>query len=129
MTITIDSPRVKFREVLTGFEQYSFTSRQLAEYQFDLEHCASDLAACKSCDGNLCRTIQNKNCCDPEWHIQPNRRCGDDCYPQKNRAYYALYHHGCRMYGGPSFAVHMCPGVIERKNRLRNKMQSRLFDV
>ncbi len=115
------SLKAKYREVLIGFERYSFTEEQIYEADRDFELAAADLEACQECDGELCKTIVNHRCSNPYWHQLRGNHCTDDCYPLQNRAYYALEHKGCTMYGRPTFAVHMCPGPLERKEELLGK--------
>lgn len=98
------SLKAKYREVLIGFERYNFTEEQIYEADRDFELAAADLEACKACDGESCKTMVNHHCDNPG-----------------HRAYYALWHKGCRTYGRPTFAVHMCPGPLERKEELLRK--------
>lgn len=116
-----ESLKLKYRELLIGFERYSFTEQQIYEARHEFEQALQDLRACQDCDGELCRTMNNHKCSNPYWHQQQGKPCTDACYPLRNRAYYALHHRGCAMYGRPSFAVHMCPGAVERKEELLGK--------
>ncbi len=118
----------KYREVLTGFERYSFTEQQIFEARHDFNLAAQDLQACQECNGELCRTIINHQCANPYRHAAKDRPCTDDCYPLRNRAYYALDHRGCNMYERPTFAVYLCPGPLERKEQMLGKKTRAWWD-
>lgn len=116
-----ESLKVKYREVLIGYERYSFTEEQIYEERYEFDLALKDLKACEECDGELCRTITNHRCSNPYYHqFKP---CTDECYPLNLnfRGYYALWHKGCRQEGRPVFAVHLCPGPAERKEQLLRK--------
>ena len=127
-TTETDSLKIKYREVLVGYEKYSFTEEQLREAEFDFELALPDLKACQACNGDLCRTIINRNCNNPYWHAVNARPCTDECYPLTMRAYYGLHHEGCGTYERPSFAVNKCPGVEKRKEQLVGQMRARWYD-
>lgn len=120
-TETRESLKLKYHEVLIGFERYSFTEQQIYEARHEFELALQDLRACQNCTGELCRTMNNHRCSNPYQHHQHGRPCTDACYPLRNRAYYALEHRGCTMYERPTFAVHLCPGALERKEELLGK--------
>ncbi len=120
-TETRESLKLKYHEVLIGFERYSFTEQQIYEARHKFELALGDLRACQNCDGELCRTMNNHKCSNPYRHHQRGRPCTDACYPLRNKAYYALEHRGCTMYERPTFAVHLCPGALERKEELLGK--------
>lgn len=118
-----ESLKVKYREALIGFEQYSFTEEQIYEERYEFDLVLKDLKACKECDGELCRTITNHRCSNPYYHqFKP---CTDECYPLKFRGYYALWHKGCRQEGRPVFALFPCPGPAERKELLLERVTSK----
>ena len=125
---TKDSLKTRYREILIGFERYSFTEEQIYETRHDFELALHDLAACKACDGEICKTMNNHRCSNSYWHHQKGRPCTDACYPLRNRAYYALDHRGCNTYERPTFAVHLCPGPLERKEQMLGKKTRAWWD-
>lgn len=127
-TATKDSLKNRYREVLMGFERYSFTEAQIYEARHEFELALKDLKACKVCEGELCKTMNNHRCSNSYWHHQKGRPCTDACYPLRNQAYYALDHRGCNTYERPTFAVHLCPGTLERKEELLGKKTRSWWD-
>jgi len=120
-----DTLKTIYREVLIGFERYSFTEEQVRLNEGDFESALNDLQACKECDGEICRTTVNYRCKRPHRHYENRHRCGDECYPGTDRAYIALYHAGCAVNNAPVFAVHRCPGVTERKKMILDAITAR----
>lgn len=127
-TATEESLKSRYREVLIGFERYSFTEKQVFEARHEFELALHDLAACQNCTGELCKTMNNHRCSNTYWHQQRGQPCTDACYPLRNRAYYALNHRGCTTYERPTFAVHLCPGPVERKEQLLGKKSRDWWD-
>jgi len=111
------SLKAKYREVLIGFEKYSFSEEQIRVNEGYFESALRDLEACQECDGSICRTTVNHRCARPYLHHEDIRRCGDECFGNE-RAYIALYRAGCATYKAPVFAVHLCPGAAERKRQI-----------
>lgn len=121
----------KYREVLTGFEQFSFTEEQILNSQGEFDMALKDLQACKECrGGEVCRTVLNHKCANPYWHTQEHGgKCGDACYPGKNRLFYALHKRACENHGTPMFAFFHCPGAAKRKEKILDALtaNARLF--
>ncbi len=108
----------KYFELLIGFESLSFTDAQIYEARHDFEQALVDLKACKKCDGETCRTGLNYRCSNPYWHQQRGNPCTKECYPLTFRGYYGLWKRGSRTQEQPVFAVHPCPGTVERQESL-----------
>ena len=118
--------KIKYHDVLVGFEQFSFTEEQLAETGTlsGLEMAQSDLEVCRACDGESCRTGISYSCINPYWHKElKQEKCGPECYKDSFRGYYALNKAACKQYGRPVFAVNKCPGVEVRKEEILESLQ------
>lgn len=120
--------KIKYREVLAGFEKHSFTADQVEQNEPDFALSLADSNACQTCAGDLCKTMINHRCNKPHWHNMQGRPCTDECYPLSMRGYYGLHYEGCRDYEKPSFAVHKCPGAEVRKKKLVEQMRARWCD-
>lgn len=119
------SLKTKFYKVLLGFERYSFTDEQIRAAIYDFEQALRDLKACQECEGDICKTSVTHQCSNPYWHSLEGNSCTDECYHKTFRAYCALNHKGCRLYGQPTFAILRCPGVEERKEQILESMTSK----
>ena len=109
----------KYWIALAGFEKYAFTDEQIRLAEGSLGSAIEDIAACENCDGETCMTSINHRCRNRYLHfITRTGKCDENCYPEQFRGYYGLHHAGCRLYSGPSFAVHRCPGPEERKQQI-----------
>ena len=118
-----ESLKQKYRDVLVGFEKFSFTEGQILNSLGEFDAALKDLQACKECDGGeICRTTINYKCAHPYWHTEGQGKCRDECYPGKQRMYYALYKLACEKYQMPMFAFFYCPGVAQRKEQILNAM-------
>lgn len=125
MRTATESLKNKYREVLIGFERYSFTEAQIYEARHEFEAALADFRACHGCEGDICRTSVNYRCSDPYWHQQCGNPCTEECWPQHFRGYYGLWHRGCRIQERPVFAVHKCPGSAERKEQILERLTSK----
>ena len=108
----------KYRNVLIGFEKYSFSEQVVSALEPDFEMALHDYNACQNCDGKACRSHLNHSCSD--WYRHQKTReekCNEPCYPQTFRGYYALWHKGSRD-GRPVFAAFACPGLVERREQI-----------
>lgn len=115
----MDKLKFKYRQVLIGFEKYSFSEQVIRQFEPDFELALHDYEACQDCEDALCKTSLNYKCSDWYKHLKAKtEKCNDKCYPQVFRGYYALHHKGCSMYNRPAFAVFPCPGVVERKEQI-----------
>lgn len=108
----------KYRNVLIGFEKYSFSDKAIDVFEPDFEMALHDYNACQNCDGKACRTWLNHQCSDWYRHLKTREgKCNETCYIQTFRGYYALWHKGIRD-GRPAFTVLACPGVVERREQI-----------
>lgn len=108
----------KYRNVLIGFEKYSFSEQVVSALEPDFEMALHDYNACQNCDGKACRTWLNHSCSDWYRHLKTREeKCNEACYPQTFRGYSALWYKGSRD-GRPGFAVHPCPGVAVRREQI-----------
>ena len=119
----------EFWEVLIGFEKYSWDEKVIREHAGDFESALFDLAACKECDGVICRTSLNHRCSDMFQHVKLGKPCTDACFPQHIRAYSALSKTGCNLYGMPHFAVFRCNKHVERQDKIAEAMTSARGDL
>ncbi len=109
-----------YRQVLTGFERYSFTEDELAHVKHDLAWALEDLVSCANCEGKICKTVINK---------REFKKYGSDViyisYKEKSRYYYALHHGDCDDCKKPKFRVFKCPGPLNRKVQIKDSMTSK----
>lgn len=121
----MDKLKFKYRQVLIGFEKYSFSEQVIRQFEPDFELALHDYEACQDCEDALCKTSLNYKCSDWYKHLKAKtEKCNDKCYPQVFRGYYALHHKGCSMYNRPTFAVFRCPGPAERKQQILRALMS-----
>ncbi len=116
--------KIEHREVLIGFEKFSFTEDQLKDTESDFQMAQHDLRICQECDGESCMTSINYKCINPFWHqVQKQAKCGPACYESNFQGYYALHKTGCALYDRPAFAIYRCPGAEARKQEILEAMQ------
>lgn len=125
---TKDGLKIKYHELLIGFENLSFTEEQVYDARHEFEQALDDLEACKVCDGETCRTSLNYRCSNQYWHQQRNHPCTKDCWPLQFRGYYGLWKKGSRTQERPVFAVHSCPGTVERQEQLLENKTRKWWD-
>ena len=107
----MQSHKERFNEVLIGFESFSFTEQQIKECLPDFETVLRDYKCCL-----YCKVGRDKAQCMTS--------VGDGSY----RGYFGLSKKGCSMYGQPSFAVHKCPGPVERREQIAKVKTARRED-
>ena len=116
--------REKYRDLLVGFEKFSFTEEQILAAIGEFDLALSDLRTCEACDGDICKTVNNHRCKHLYWHTLGPGKCDEKCYPQRGQMFYALYKSACASYKMPIFAMFECPGVAERKEELLNRFRA-----
>lgn len=97
----------RFREVLVGFEKFSFSEEQVSEAKYDFEMALTDLEACKKCRGGKCKTTANT-----KTFVASG---GEVVEYYGDMAYYAALHEGdSKYYNRPSFRLFECGGWDKR---------------
>lgn len=102
-----------FRNVLIGFERFSFTEEQIRQYADDFEWALEDYYSCKACKVGL----------DPEAKCRSHTGRVKKGTP----GYYSLYWIGCELYKRPSFAMTICGDpelALKRKRKIAESMLS-----
>jgi hypothetical protein len=124
-----ESLKNKYRDILVGYEKYSYDEKTLLRYQGDLDNVLVDQLACMRCDGIICKSSLNHHCKNPYQHLyKKDRLCGDECYSNTYKGYYGLHKAACRNSEHPGFAVFECPGPKERKKGLVEQLQTAKYD-
>jgi len=95
----------KYREILIGFEKFSFTEEQLKNGEGMLDHVLADRRACEKCDGENCLTSVNDPYSQVQW-----------------RGYQGLCVKSAHIYGRPVEIVYPCPGPDVRKRQILDAM-------
>ncbi len=110
----------RYREVLVGFEKFSFSDEQLMASKHDLDLALQDLEICKQCKGGNCRTTANtKN------YIPPGSN-KEFTYYGGSPYYFALHEYDCRFYQQPCFRLFECPGWDQRKVDIEKRFLSEM---
>mgnify|MGYP001144593736 CR=1 FL=1 len=112
-----------YRQVLIGFEEFSFDEKQILSCEGEFSFALHDLKACLSCDGK-CRTSINFKCANPREHCETGIHTGE-CYPGNSQMYYALYYRACKDYKLPIFAFFYCEGPEWRRAIISQLRESR----
>jgi hypothetical protein len=94
-----DNLSERFWLVLRGFEKFGIRD-YIPEYLNQFETALGDLIVCSKCLGKCCTSV----------YIDGGRSM-----------YFGLDYRGMSFYnsGKPIFAVHMCPGPMERKEQIK----------
>lgn len=107
--------RNRYRYLLDGFEHFRFTDEQVTEAMGPFESCLHDIECCRQCDGTVCKTTANRR-------AKTNWKTGEITGWEYGFAggnyYYTLSPKGTALYGHPCFMLHVCPGVVERKEQV-----------
>jgi len=123
------NPKLKYREVLIGFEHYSFSEDDIRLDQALFDAALHDVLACARCDGMNCRTYGNVR-----WRRNARPYEPDVEYIDGPRMYVALSSRSIEFYATkngkgttyrPHFAMYHCPGVAERKRWLKERVVDR----
>ena len=95
----------QYREILIGFEEFSFSEQQISEYLSDFRAAEHDYKRCLHCRVGTSAAMH----------------CSTFVGDARAKGYYALDRKGCSMYKRPSFAVHKCPGPVERREQIAQR--------
>lgn len=102
-----------FRNVLIGFERFSFTEEQIKQFADDFEWALEDYYSCKACKVGL----------DPEAKCRSHTGRVKKGTP----GYYSLYLLGCELYKRPSFAMTLCGDpelALKRKRKIAESLMA-----
>lgn len=96
----------KYREILCGYERYSFSEEVLKRNEGMLDCILLDRQACERCDGEHCLTTINSP------------------YAKQWKGYRDLCHKSIKLYDRPAERVYPCPGPDQRKRDILEQIQT-----
>jgi hypothetical protein len=109
--------RARYREVLAGFESFSYddlTLRGTMEFELAL----ADIYACRDCKSVQTQVVRHG---EGDEHPVTVR---DDCRGATGHGLYTGLHHGdCARYKKPMFRAFPCGGPLARLEKIRDAMR------
>lgn len=105
----MQSQKDRFHDLLIGFEEFNFSEQQIKAAIHDLEQAERDYMSCLYCKVGRVE----------------KERCRTSVGSFNYKGYFAMSSNGCNLYRQPSFAVHDCPGPVERRELIARAKAAR----